>query len=193
MRFSAAHRTSNIVTNDLFIMPNGTRYVVLPCAEIESNHLKDEINEGLKRMSDQSRWLRFASAVTELSDTQLDYLTDLDGSDRVAWCAGAIAGNKRAGIGLARYLRLPDEPDTAEFAVSVVDEYQGQGVGRSLLEKLIESAKLNDIHLLRGYVLPQNDRMLGLAKRLQASTRQEDDFLCVEIPTGSIGDGPTEV
>ena len=135
-------------------------------------------------MSDQSRWLRFASAVTELSDKQLDYLIDLDGSNRVAWCAGAIAGNKRTGIGLARYLRLPDESDTAEFAVSVVDEFQGQGVGRSLLKKLIESAQLNNIRLLRGYVLPQNDRMLGLAKHLQADILLDDEFLRVEISTG---------
>lgn len=139
-------------------------------------------------MSGRSRWLRFASAVKELSDTQLDYLTDLDGKNRVAWCAATNTGNHPGGIGLARYIRLGDEPDVAEFAVSVVDEFQDQGVGYTLLKSLCESAKSNGIHTLRGYVLPQNKRMLRLAKHLRAAIHQADDELRVDINPRSLTD-----
>lgn len=174
------------MTIDILLMRNGTRYLVLPCRELGPKNLREGINDGFKRMSRRSRWLRFASAVTELSDSELDYLTDLDGSNRVAWCAAAIDGGRPSGIGLARYFRLPDEPEVAEFAISVVDEFHGQGVGSSLLEKLIESARSNDIRVLRGYVLPQNERMLGLCRHLQATLRQEDDVLRAEIQTAGV-------
>lgn len=171
------------MTSEAHVTLEGTKYIVLSCAEIDSKNLRNGIVEGLRHMSGQSRWLRFASAVTKLSETQLDYLTDLDGSNRVAWCAAAITGVNPGGIGLARYVRLRDEPAVAEFAVSIVDEFQGQGIGFTLLKSLCNSARSNGIRTLRGYVLPQNKRMLRLAQHLQAAIHEEDDVLRVDILT----------
>lgn len=183
MAVSSTHQRRKIVTNDVFSMASGTPYVARLCTEFEVKRLRDEINKGFKRMSRQSRWLRFASAVAELSDSQLNHLTDLDGSNRVAWCAATTADTQEQGIGLARYLRLDDEPDVAEFAVTVIDEFQGQGVGATLLEKLLESARDNGIRVLRGYVLPHNERMLGLCRHLQAQIQEENELFRVELLT----------
>lgn len=168
------------------LMKNGTPYKIHPCVEPDlqctPQHLREQIREALKCMSTQSRWQRFASPVHELSEKQLDYLTNLDGRDRVAWCALTIQDDKYRGIGLSRYIRLPDEAEVAEFAVTVVDEFQGQGIGRALLEGLIESAQENGIKVLRGYVLTGNKKMLELCKRLQATDSLEDTFVRVDIP-----------
>ena len=133
-------------------------------------------------MSAQSRWQRFASAVHELSEAHLNQLTNLDGRDRVAWCAVIARSDKSRGIGLARYIRLFDETGTAEFAVTVIDEFQGQGIGMTLLKQLIESAQENDINALRGYIIPSNKGMLEMCKRLKAGFSRENGFIRADIP-----------
>ena len=116
----------------------------------------------------------------------LDYLADLDGQNRIAWCAVITGDEDYRGIGLARLCRLPEETGVAEFAVTVIDEFQSQGVGRTLLEQLIASAAKADIRVLRGYVLPSNKKMLKLCKQLQASTTPEESFIRadIQVPSG---------
>jgi acetyltransferase len=125
-------------------------------------------------MSCQSRHQRFAAPIVTLTDYQLDYLTNLDEKDRVAWCAFMQTETEERGIGLARYMRLDDEENVAEFAITVVDEFHGQGVGTELLNNLKETAKANAIEILRGYILQSNEAMLALCRRLGAETVRED-------------------
>ena len=105
-------------------MRDGTPFRVQLCVEPGTPHspefLRGQIAEAFGRLSTRSRWQRFSAPVHRLSDRQLDYLTDIDNRDRVAWCASASRGSQRIGIGLARYIRLHDEPDVAEFALTVV-------------------------------------------------------------------------
>ena len=169
-------------------MNNGTPYEIRPCLDpelhITPQLLKEQIRQALQCLSAESRWQRFASPVHELSDEQLDYLTDLDGSDRVAWCAAIIHEGKVTGIGLARYIRCPDDPAIAEFAVTVIDACQGQGIGTALLGRLLQTACANRIHLLRGYVNPGNKRMLALGQRYGGKTTRARVCWQLDIPTG---------
>jgi acetyltransferase len=167
-------------------MKNGVPYKIEPCVEADTEHtpefLKIQIASGFDRLSTQSRWQRFASPLSRLSASQLDYLTSLDGKDRVAWCASTQEGKDVTGIGLARYVKSPDESGVAEFAITVVDAYQGQGVGYELLKRLIASAGSNHIAMLKGYILRSNKRMLALCKRFDAVFHDEDPtFLVAEI------------
>ena len=168
------------------LMNNGTPYEIHLCVESDTQctpqHLKEEIREAIKCMSTQSRWQRFASPVHELSEQQLDYLAKLDGRDHVVCCAMVVQNDKYRGVGLARYIRLVGEADVAEFAVTVVDKFQGQGIGQRLLAQLILSAQENGVKVLRGYILPGNKRMLALCKHLQADFSREDIFVRVDIP-----------
>ena len=178
-------------------MKDGTPYAVQPCVEQGTAHtaefLKTQIASALGKLSVQSRWQRFASPMARLTDAQLDYLTRLDGKDRVAWCAAVERDGDEHGIGLARYVRLADEPAVAEFAVTVVDEFQAQGVGYALLTKLQETARDNGLTSLRGYVLPSNRRMLALCRRLGADISTPDSgFVTVEIALNGPPDPPIE-
>jgi acetyltransferase len=125
-------------------------------------------------MSRLSRQQRFAAPVVTLTDYQLDHLTRLDEKDRVAWCAFVQTEGEERGIGLARYVRLEEEENVAEFAITVVDEFQGQGIGFQLLNELIRTARSNSIETLRGYILPTNEAMLALCRRFEAETVRED-------------------
>ena len=173
------------------VMKNGMPYEICLCIDPETKHtaefLKDQITSAIKSMSSRSRWLRFASPLNRLSDKQLDYLTNLDGKNRMAWCALIHEKNQEKGIGLSRYVKLTEENNVAEFAVTVVDEFQGQGVGYALLKKLIRSAMDNGITILRGYLHPDNKRMLALCKRLSASISIENT-VCIKADIPVSGD-----
>ncbi|MES9990797.1 MAG: GNAT family N-acetyltransferase [Candidatus Thiodiazotropha sp.] len=92
----------------------------------------------------------------------------------MAWCAYVAAQEGDRGIALARYIRLDGEDGVAEFALTVVDAFQGQGVGNELLKRLIETARDNRIAILRGYILPSNRPMLNLCEKRGAVVRRED-------------------
>jgi RimJ/RimL family protein N-acetyltransferase len=150
-------------------------------AHCDRECVKSEIDSAVRRMSPRSRRLRFATPLNRLSDAQLDYLTDFDQGNRIAWCAFDATGSKDHGIGLARYARLRDDPVTAEFAVAILDPYQRRGLGTVLIGRLIDSARENGIRTLRGYVLPGNEGMLRLGARFRARLSHEDSFLRMDI------------
>ena len=161
-------------------MKNGMPYRVQPCVEPGTPHtpdyLKGQIIEAMASLSAHSLWERFAAPVTQLSDRELDYLTSLDGRDRVAWCATVDDNGRERGIALGRYVRLPEEPGIAEFALTVIDEFQGQGVGRALLARLTQTARDNGLQILRGHVLSGNRIMLSLCRSFGAELHVHPPF-----------------
>jgi GNAT superfamily N-acetyltransferase len=120
---------------------------------------KSTLSDGLVQMSYRSRYLRFMQPVPRLSRRTLAYLTELDYCDHCAWGACVPSGINMRGIGIGRYIRVAERPDTAEFALAVVDDYQGRGLGRALLFLLAESALLNGIGRFCASVHPENERM----------------------------------
>jgi acetyltransferase len=170
-------------------MKDGRTYRIQPCVEPEAGHtvefLKEQIARGLDCMSTRSRWHRFATPLKRLSSEQLAYLADLDGRNRVAWCATIQTDSGERGIALGRYVRLENEPSVAEFALAVVDEFQGQGVGFRLMNALVFAARKNGISTLRGCVLASNRHMLSLCRRFGATLRESDagSTLTVEVDT----------
>jgi GNAT superfamily N-acetyltransferase len=121
--------------------------------------------------------------IQRLSGDQLHYLTELDHRDHMAWGAVDPADPDERGLGIARYVRLPDEPEVAEAAVAVIDEFQTRGLGTILLGVLSRSAMENGIRTFRAYVLEENAPMLGIIRDLGAVLRPEGDgLLRVEMP-----------
>ncbi len=133
---------------------------------------KPLLADGFSRLSEESRVRRFLAPVAQLSDAMLAYLTELDGVDHFAWMA-VHADHPDLGLGVARYVRMMDEPTVAEAAITVVDEYQGRGLGTVLLGLLAARARDNGITSFRAYVLEENAPMLDLLEDL-GSTAQHD-------------------
>jgi len=135
---------------------------------------KDSIMEGFERISLHSRYLRYSSSSARLTPEDLEILTCQDEKKYFALGACDLSRPGLYGIGIARYVMCDDEPNTAEIAVVVVDEYQGRGLGSLLLDLLITIARKNGIHSLRGYVLTENRAMIRLLKRVNGTFRQLD-------------------
>jgi RimJ/RimL family protein N-acetyltransferase len=127
---------------------------------------RTRLAEGLKRLSPASRYLRFQRAVSELSDEELRYLTDVDHVDHEAIVAIDPGRPDRPGVGVARYIREPYEPEVAEAAITVADEYHGQGAGTLLLGALASRAQANGVRVFRSYVMDGNSAMLEVFDHL---------------------------
>lgn len=146
---------------------------------------RDRLAAGLKRLSPASRYLRFHTAVDELSDDQLDYLTDVDHHDHDAVVAIDLSRPDRPGVGVARFIREPYEPHVAEAAVTVADEYHGQGAGTLLLGAIAARARQEGVEMFRSYVLDGNAGMLEVFDHLGARRELETDGLWrvdLEVP-----------
>jgi GNAT superfamily N-acetyltransferase len=121
---------------------------------------KPLLAEGLKRMSEESRYRRFLSPKHEFTSGELSYLTEVDHHDHEALIAlDCVSGEA---VGVARYVRRPDERGVAEPAVAVIDDWQGAGVGKALLGLLIDRATEEGISSFRALVQRDNRPMLKL-------------------------------
>lgn len=136
------------------VLRDGSRVTVRAIRPEDSTGLR----EGFGRLSAVSRYRRFLSSQTELSPSALDYLTRVDFQDHAALVAyGRIReGQPVTGLGVARFIRLADEPEVAEAAVTVIDAVQGRGLGKVLLRLLTQAAIERGIRVFRAEILRDN-------------------------------------
>lgn len=147
-----------------FSLRDGTGVLVRPIRPEDGNRLQ----AGVHQLSPGSRYHRFHAAVSELSPEQLRYLTEVDQVDHLAWIALDPALPGEPAVGVARCIRLPEEPRTAEVAVTVLEAHQGRGLGTLLLGLLSRSAAAQGIRTFRAYVLEDNAAMLRIFRELGA-------------------------
>lgn len=119
--------------------------------------------EGFERLSAKSRLTRFLSPKKQLSARELRYFTDVDHHDHEA--LGAISIEDGRGVGIARYVRDTDDPQAAEIAVTIVDEWQGRGLGTLLLTQLSKRARQEGISRFNALVADGNEPVLKLLRR----------------------------
>ena len=100
----------------------------------------DEVRQAFARLSTQSRYTRFMSSIKELSPQMLDRAVHLQAEREVGLVAETDAPDGIDIVGGARYYIQPDG-DTCEFAVTVVDGWQGVGLASRLMRGLIQAAR----------------------------------------------------
>jgi GNAT superfamily N-acetyltransferase len=150
---------------------DGTRALLRPIRPED----KTRLQEGVRRLSPESRYRRFHAALDRLTDAQLADLTEIDYEDHMAWVAVTLEPDGR-GMGVARYIRLAEDPTIAEVAVTVADEYQGRGLGSLLLLVLSRSAIEHGIRTFRNYVLADNVAMLAALSDLGATSTLDEGY-----------------
>jgi RimJ/RimL family protein N-acetyltransferase len=120
-----------------------------------------QVFEGL---SERSRRLRFLGPKPLLREAELERLVDVGCCGRQAVVATDPATAEA--VGIARYVRLGADRATAEVAFEVVDEWQGRGVARRLVDALRVVAREEGITRLHATVAPGNTAALALMRRL---------------------------
>ena len=155
------------------LLSDGTELAVRPIGPDD----KAGILAVFHRMSPESRYRRFFSPLTDLSERDLEYLTDIDHHDHEA----LAAIDPGTGIvGVARYVRTKDA--LAEASIAVDDEWQHRGIGTGLLERLAERAREEGVTHFVALVLSDNQDALELFESLAPeSPRQRTSDGHVEL------------
>jgi RimJ/RimL family protein N-acetyltransferase len=158
------------------ILRDGSKVLIRQVQSADTPLLAD----GFARLSAQSRQLRFLTRKKELSPAELRYFTQVDHRDHEA--VGALNHADGRGVGIARYVRDAEDPQAAEIAVTIVDDWQGRGLGTELLSQLSGRARSEGIRRFTALVSADNVAMAGLLRKIQADlVRREPGALEYEI------------
>jgi RimJ/RimL family protein N-acetyltransferase len=172
------------VTGRPVVLRDGSAVLIRPVRRADAPLLAD----GFARLSARSRRLRFLSPKEELSPAELGYFTDVDHHDHEA--LGALDHADGRGVGIARYIRDAADPQAAEIAVTVIDDWQGRGLGTELVAQLSERARFEGIRRFTALVAADNPAMARLLRNVRADlVRREPGALQYEIMLGSEGTG----
>ena len=115
-------------------------------------------------LSPESRYMRFMHAIEELPPLMLAQFTKIDYERQMAFCAVSPDDPSKI-IGVCRYTHSAIE-DEVEFAITISDEWQGEGLASALMTLLQEHAASHGIHAIYGDVLRNNKAMKGLMSSL---------------------------
>ena len=111
---------------------------------------------GFERLSSTSRYRRFLSPVPQLTDSMLTFLTSVDGFNHRAWGALIDEPGGPVGAGIVRWVRSGKDAAVADMAVTVIDDYQGRGLGRLLQDVAVLDAFSHGVERFEGLVLAEN-------------------------------------
>lgn len=120
-------------------------------------------------LSAQSRHNRLLGGAIKISREYLEKLTTIDYSRDMALAAVVMGEDGETLIGVARYVMDRNATGSlapCEFAIVLADAWQGRGIGRHLMLKLIDVARKRGIPRMYGEILAINHGMLALVKKL---------------------------
>lgn len=155
-----------------------TRFHVRPIVPDDQGLMK----KGFAQLSKESRYLRFFAVPPKLTDYQLKYFTEVDGVDHVAWGVLDITEEIPKAVGAGRFIRLKEEPDTAEVALTIIDAYQRKSLGRVLFSVLNIAAAEAGISTFRYYVMESNRFVLDILSNVGIINKAfENDVIIADL------------
>ncbi|MFW5391614.1 bifunctional acetate--CoA ligase family protein/GNAT family N-acetyltransferase [Yersinia sp. 2544 StPb PI] len=136
----------------------------------------------IDQVTKEDLYYRYFSEINEFSHDDLANMTQIDYDREMAFVAVRQKNNGPEIIGVTRALSDPDNID-AEFAVLVRSDLKGLGLGRELLEKMIQYTRSHGLTRLTAVTMPNNRGMIGLAKKLGFSidVQMEDGIVNLEL------------
>ena len=129
---------------------------------------RDDVEHGFGELSERTKNLRFMTGKDHLSSRTLDSLVDqVDQHDHVAvamWWERTSQADVLLGEG--RFIRLKDDPDCADIAVTMADELHGQGGGTLLMRALVLRAREEGLRRFSAAMSPDNEPSHRLMRRV---------------------------
>jgi RimJ/RimL family protein N-acetyltransferase len=137
-------------------------------------------------LSERTRWLRFFSPVGIPAERLWDEatrLSDIDPRVQAALIGTIQERGAEHAVAVARMIRERNLADTAEVAIVVRDDFQREGIGRTIFDLLVQIALVQGINKLYAITLPENLGMQRLARGvgLPVTTRIHDGEMTLTI------------
>jgi acetyltransferase len=170
----AIHPYPNQLTSE-WTLPDGTE-ITIRVIRPEDEPLAIALFE---TFSEQTVRLRYFSLLKRLTHESLIRLCHLDYDREMALVAVQKTDVGPRFLGVSRFY-LDPETQSAEYAVVIGDPWQKEGLGRHLMQRLIDVAKDRGVKRLRGPVLRENRGMLALAAELGMTVSNTSDPSVVE-------------
>ena len=142
---------------------------------------RDDLMAAVDRTSGDSLYRRFFAVRRHFTETEESFYLNVDFVSHVALIASADENGQPIIIAGGRY--VVGEPGEAEVAFTVVDKYQGRGVGAALLRHLAMIARQAGLRELVAYVLPDNRAMLKVFEKsgLKYTAKRESGSVYVKL------------
>lgn len=151
--------------DDTVLLRDGARVLVRP---IESGD-RERLRRAFDRLGPESRYRRFFSPVDHLTESQLDYLTQVDHHGHEALVA--LEADEIRGV--ARYVRPAPGSPRAEVAVVVGDDWQGRGLGTQLLDRLSRRARSDGVQTFTAAALSSNHSIIEMLGGLGSTVKRQ--------------------
>jgi RimJ/RimL family protein N-acetyltransferase len=143
-------------------LPDGAPILIRPIRADDKRMLEN----GLRHLSAESVQRRFLTHKSSFSRAELRYLTEVDGRDHVALVVESPTEPARRLIAVARFIRLAGEPDAAEAAIVVADDWQRRRLGSTLADELAARARELGIRRFTATMAADNKPAHKLMRRL---------------------------
>jgi len=142
---------------------------------------RTDVVAAVDRMSVKSLYRRFFGLKRHFSEREINFFVNVDFANHVALVAVVRESGRPAIVGGGRYVVV--RPGTAEVAFTVVDKYQGQGIGTVLMRHLAALARNAGLKELIAEVLSENTPMLKVFAKsgLKLETKQEGEVVHVAL------------
>jgi GNAT superfamily N-acetyltransferase len=125
-------------------------------------------------LSPRARRYRFQEQFTEPDEALVSHLVDVDHVNDEAFVALSGEGDDARIVGVSRYA-VGTDPLECEIAVTVLDAWQGHGLGTALMQRLIEAARERGIRRMVSLDFAENLEMAHLAHHLGFTTTPDPD------------------
>ncbi|QLK62507.1 GNAT family N-acetyltransferase [Enterobacteriaceae bacterium Kacie_13] len=143
------------------VLKNGSQALFRPILPEDEPLLKAFI----LKVTKEDLYYRYFNEINEFTHEDLANMTQIDYDREMAFVAIHTVNDKNEIIGVTRAVSDPDNID-AEFSVLVRSDLKGLGLGRRLLDKMINYAAEHGLQRLTGITMPNNQGMISLARKL---------------------------
>jgi RimJ/RimL family protein N-acetyltransferase len=146
---------------------------------------KESIHNAFMALDREAVYRRFFAAKQDLTEDELEQVTDVDFSQAVALVATVSqADGEEIVVGDGRYIAAKEEkPERAELGFLIAEPYRGRGIATLLLRHLARIAHHAGLSAFEADVFAHNAPMLAVFQRsgLPICRRRERDIIHVTL------------
>ncbi len=141
------------------------------------------------RLSPETLYFRFMMPVRELPPAMIERFTQIDYGRELALVGITGEAAQQKIVGVAR-ITPTTAPGRCEFAIVVEETMQGNGLARSLMQRLLDAARSRGYHEMEGAVLRENPRMLRFCEAMGFTILPNPDDTNERIARRTLVDAP---